>query len=82
MGEVPEHARYWGGPRVAPRPGAQSAVTELLERSIDSGATIAAIGPYTNLWMGSPTRPGFAGLGPGDGLERPVRHRGGADPGT
>jgi purine nucleosidase len=58
MGEVPEHARYWGGPRVAPRPGAQSAVTELLERSIDSGATIAAIGPYTNLSLLAAHRPG------------------------
>ena len=54
MGDIPDHDRYWGGPPVDtsplhPSPGAAAA---LLARSIEAGATVAAIGPLTNLaWL-------------------------------
>ena len=41
-------ARYWSEP-VAPRPSPPGAMLELLQRSIVSGATIVAIGAFTNL---------------------------------
>lgn len=49
MGDVPDHHRYWGDDPVAPEPIVAGAATMLLEQSIAVGATIAAIGPYTNL---------------------------------
>lgn len=58
MGEVPDHQRYWGGPPVPPRPGSEDAALDLLEGSIDAGATVAAIGPYTNLALLDARRPG------------------------
>ncbi len=58
MGDVPDHDRYWGGPAVVARPGPQQAAAELLEGSIELGATVAAIGPYTNLAVLDAWRPG------------------------
>lgn len=49
MGDVPDHDRYWGGPAVVARPVPQQAAAELLEGSIELGATIAAIGPTPTL---------------------------------
>ncbi|MEV0822045.1 nucleoside hydrolase [Nonomuraea rubra] len=58
MGGLPDHERYWGVP-VAPRPAPPpEAAIDLLERSIDQGATIAAIGPFTNLARLHEARPG------------------------
>ena len=51
MGGVPDHRRYWGRPSVRARPGELEVALDLLERSIDRGATVVAIGPYTNLAM-------------------------------
>lgn len=45
-----DEKRYWPEP-VAPAPGAVDAALELLRRSIEQGATIIAIGPYTNLHL-------------------------------
>jgi purine nucleosidase len=57
MGGLPDQDRYWHQPVAAlpPRPGA---ALDLLEQSIESGATIVAIGPYTNLALLEQTRPG------------------------
>lgn len=48
MGDLPDHERYWGMP-VEAAPVVPDAAVRLLQRSIGLGATIAAIGPYTNL---------------------------------
>jgi purine nucleosidase len=40
--------RHWPA-SVTPRPSPPGAALDLLERSIDTGATLVAIGPYTNL---------------------------------
>jgi inosine-uridine nucleoside N-ribohydrolase len=47
-GGIPTDERYWPE-RVAPRPGPIGDAMPLLRASVDSGATIVAIGPYTNL---------------------------------
>ncbi|GAA4919076.1 inosine-uridine nucleoside N-ribohydrolase [Nonomuraea thailandensis] len=57
MGDLPDHERYWGVP-VAPRPAPPEAAIDLLERSIEQGATIAAVGPFTNLALLHAARPG------------------------
>jgi purine nucleosidase len=44
----PPDDRYWGGP-VSPVPGPAEAAIDLLRRSIDAGATVLAVGPWTNL---------------------------------
>ncbi len=45
---LPDEAAYWPEP-VAPAPSPLDQALSLLERSIEAGAVIAAIGPYTNL---------------------------------
>jgi purine nucleosidase len=40
--------RHWPA-SVTPRPSPPGAALDLLERSLDTGATVVAIGPYTNL---------------------------------
>ncbi len=60
MGDTPDHDRYWTGP-VAPYLSPPDAALDLLEGSIDRGATIAAIGPYTNLARLEGARPGRLG---------------------
>jgi len=47
-GGIPTDARYWPEP-VAPRPSAPGEAMMLLRESIESGAIVVAIGPYTNL---------------------------------
>jgi len=49
MGLPPED-RYWPEP-VAPAPGPLEDALDLLKRSIEQGATVVAIGPYTNLHL-------------------------------
>lgn len=58
MGGIPDHARYWGEPPVPAHPGPPEAAAAALDRSIDLGATIVAIGPYTNLARLEADRPG------------------------
>jgi inosine-uridine nucleoside N-ribohydrolase len=49
-GEVPDGGRYWGM-TPPPSPSAAGAALDLLSASIDAGATVVAIGPFTNLAM-------------------------------
>ena len=55
---LPAEDRYWPEP-VTPLPGPIDAALDLLERSIDQGATIIAIGMYTNLYLMEMRRPGI-----------------------
>jgi purine nucleosidase len=52
---IPE---YWPEP-ISPRPARAGAAVELLEASVQRGATVVAIGPYTNLAMLEAVRPGL-----------------------
>jgi purine nucleosidase len=54
----PAEERYWPEP-VAPSPNAAQEAIRLLQRSIEQGATIVAIGPYTNLYLLDRQRPGI-----------------------
>jgi purine nucleosidase len=56
-GGIPPDERYWGGP-VPRRPSGAGAAFDLIEASIDSGATLVAIGPFTNLALFEVARPG------------------------
>ncbi len=47
---LPPEEQYWPEP-IAPVSNAETAAAELLKASIDQGATIIAIGPYTNLFL-------------------------------
>ena len=46
----PDEARYWTEP-VVPSSNPPEAALQLLKDSVDQGATIVAIGPYTNLYL-------------------------------
>ena len=56
-GEIPDDARFWPHP-VSPRPSRAGTALALLDASIGLGATVVAIGPYTNLAMLEVVRPG------------------------
>jgi inosine-uridine nucleoside N-ribohydrolase len=58
MGTPPDHHRYWGDDPVPARPSAPRAAVELLEASVEAGATLVAIGPYTNLALLEARHPG------------------------
>lgn len=49
---------YWPEP-VPPAPGPHEAALDLLERSIERGAVVTAIGPYTNLALLERRKPGI-----------------------
>ena len=53
----PSDEAYWGGP-VPPVPGPAEDALALLQRSLDAGATLVGIGPWTNLAMLEETAPG------------------------
>ncbi|MGI8553891.1 MAG: nucleoside hydrolase [Dehalococcoidia bacterium] len=55
--DYPDDRLMWPEP-VAPRPGDPGEALDLLDASIDRGATIIAIGPYTNLALFEAMRPG------------------------
>lgn len=55
--DYPDEEAMWPQP-VAPRPSPPGAALNLLDASIDRGATIVAIGPYTNLALYEAARPG------------------------
>lgn len=46
----PPEERYWPEP-IAPSPNPTDEAIDLLKNSIEQGATIVAIGPYTNLYL-------------------------------
>jgi inosine-uridine nucleoside N-ribohydrolase len=51
---------YWPEP-IAPRPSSAGAALELLEANAAAGATVVAVGPYTNVAMLESARPGLLG---------------------
>ena len=57
---VPQEEAYWPEP-VTPTPGPLSGTLALLRRSIEAGARIVAIGPYTNLALLDEAHPGLLG---------------------
>lgn len=57
---VLDDERHWPG-FVEPTPSRPGAALDLLAASIDAGATIVAIGPYTNLALLETLRPGTLG---------------------
>ncbi len=61
MGEVPDHDRYWGTEPVAARPPSEKAAVELLVGSVEAGAVVIGIGPYTNLASLEAAWPGALG---------------------
>jgi purine nucleosidase len=56
-GSIPDDERYWQGP-VPPQPSSPGAALDLIGASVDTGATVVAIGPYTNLALLEVARPG------------------------
>lgn len=56
----PDEDAYWPEP-IPPAPGPLDEALDLLERSIEQGAIIAAIGPYTNLALLEKRSPGILG---------------------
>ncbi len=58
MGSLPDHDVYWGGEPLVPRPSPDGAALELIAGAVDGGATIVAVGPYTNLARLEAARPG------------------------
>jgi len=50
--------RYWPEP-IAPEPSPPGAALDLLARSVEMGATIVGVGPWTNLALLEVTRPGL-----------------------
>jgi len=55
---ITDPARYWPEP-IAAQPGAPGAALDLLAASIGRGATVVAIGPFTNLALLEVARPGL-----------------------
>jgi inosine-uridine nucleoside N-ribohydrolase len=62
-GAIPDDQRYWPT-TIPPRPSPAGAALDLLERSIQQGATVVAIGPWTNLALLEVARPGRLGRVP------------------
>jgi purine nucleosidase len=60
---ITDDERYWPA-TIPPRPSPPGAALDLLERSIQQGATVVAIGPWTNLALLEVARPGRLGRVP------------------
>ncbi len=56
-GGIPDGTRWWPRP-VPARPSAPGAALDLLDESIEHGATVVAVGPWTNLALLAVARPG------------------------
>ncbi len=54
----PDEAAYWPEP-ITPCPGPEDAALALLRRSVEAGATVIAVGPYTNLALADNAFPGL-----------------------
>jgi inosine-uridine nucleoside N-ribohydrolase len=59
MGELPDHEAFWGRAAVTPKPRRDDAATALMAEGIERGATVVAVGPYTNLAWLEAERPGI-----------------------
>ena len=57
-GRPPSDRRYWPGP-VAPRPGPLDVALDVLDASVDAGATVLGIGPATTLALAERRSPGL-----------------------
>jgi inosine-uridine nucleoside N-ribohydrolase len=57
-GRFPDDVRYWGRP-IPVAPSRAGAALDLLARSVERGATVIAIGPFTNLALLEIDRPGL-----------------------
>jgi inosine-uridine nucleoside N-ribohydrolase len=57
-GEIPDHDRYWDV-ATRPAPASAGAALDLLARSIEAGATVVTVGPFTNLALLEVARPGL-----------------------
>lgn len=72
---LPDERRYWPEP-VPPRPGQVAAALDLLEQSLQRGATLIGIGPLTNLALLEARTPGVLRTAQvylmGGTLERPA----------
>jgi purine nucleosidase len=55
--DYPDEAAMWPEP-VAPHPSRPGAALDLLDASVDQGASVVAVGPYTNLALYEALRPG------------------------
>src|SRR5215203_3773619 len=55
---LPPEERYWSQP-ITPSPNPPEQAVELLKQSIEAGATIIGIGPYTNLYLLDTQYPGI-----------------------
>ena len=62
-GTIPDDERYWGG-QIEPRPSRPGDAVSLLRANVEAGATVVAIGPYTNLAAMEATHPGALGRTP------------------
>lgn len=58
--ELPQEEHYWPEP-VAASPNPVEEAVDLLKSSIDKGAVVVAIGPYTNLYLVEKRFPGILG---------------------
>lgn len=60
MGDIPDHDRFWGTSVSPPTPRKvePSDAVDLIAGNLESGATLAAIGPYTNLALVHQAHPG------------------------
>ncbi|MEP6665084.1 MAG: nucleoside hydrolase [Nocardioidaceae bacterium] len=58
MGDIPNHDRYWYGPDPQPQVPEPRAALDLITNSLDAGASIAAVGPMTNLALLEALHPG------------------------
>jgi inosine-uridine nucleoside N-ribohydrolase len=56
--ELPDEEAYWPEP-IAPAPTPMTDALELLKRSVEAGARVIAIGPYTNLALLDEQHPGL-----------------------
>jgi inosine-uridine nucleoside N-ribohydrolase len=58
MGDLPDHDAYWGALTTTAQPGVDpGAAIDLTATSIEQGATVVGIGPYTNLALLERARP-------------------------
>ena len=73
-GGFPDDTRYWGR-AIETLPSNAGAAFDLLEQSIEAGASVIAIGPFTNLGLFEIARPGLLDTVPvvvmGGGYRRP-----------